>query len=182
MDARGAWAVSQGTDSERLLAFYRGGGVDAAGRTLEQILAWHDDMLEYVHDYVQWLFPLRIPSSFHREAPILDDEVVRQFLSGPVLRRALVRSLDRMLTFYGLTRRETADGPIIERAASFEQRRKVWLWPNNHNHLRLTRIVTCLRELGLWDEARALRSCLMEIAALEPGVVTAATLRYWASA
>jgi hypothetical protein len=46
----------------RLLDFYRGVGADTEGRRLEDILAWPDDDLEEVHDFIQWLFPLPEPS------------------------------------------------------------------------------------------------------------------------
>jgi len=169
-------------DAARLLRFYRGEGVDDAGRTLDQILAWDDAMLEYMHDYIQWLFPLRVPSSFHPEAPVLTDEVVGAFHADPTLRSALMRSLNRMLAFYGLKRGDRGGAGVIEPSDTFPERRRVWLRPNNHNHLRLTRILTCLRELGLPAEADALRRCLKRIAAENPGTVTDQTLRYWASA
>src|SRR5271170_564607 len=41
-----------------LVAFYRGGYTDNGG-TLDQMLSWDDARLESVHDYIQWLFPLR---------------------------------------------------------------------------------------------------------------------------
>ena len=53
------------------LDFYRGNGPDSEGRTLAEILAWSDDELEAVHDYIQWLFPLPEPSMFNADAPVL---------------------------------------------------------------------------------------------------------------
>jgi hypothetical protein len=44
-------------ESEELLAFYRGLAPDNRGRYLREILLWDDVDLEYVHDYIQWLFP-----------------------------------------------------------------------------------------------------------------------------
>jgi hypothetical protein len=43
----------------QLLAFYRGEGTDAEGRFLKDIWTWTDDDLEAVHDFIQWLFPLK---------------------------------------------------------------------------------------------------------------------------
>lgn len=43
----------------RLVAFYRGLETDIEGRLLKDILAWPDDDLEAVHDFIQCLFPSR---------------------------------------------------------------------------------------------------------------------------
>jgi len=54
-----------------LVNFYRGESRDAEGRFLEELLAWNDDELEEVHNFVQWLFPLPEPSQFNPDAPLL---------------------------------------------------------------------------------------------------------------
>lgn len=167
-------------ESMRLLAFFRGTGTDGAGRRLADVLAWDDEGLESHHDYIQWLFPLRTRSSVHPETPILDEAVIAEFHRDPELRRVLLSALDRMLSFYGLRRCTSPRGePIIEPSSDFEERRRNWLWPNNHNHLRLTRILTCLRILGLQPYAAALQKCLMRLAGENPGSVTDTTLRFW---
>ena len=48
--------------ADPIVTFYSG-GADDRGRTLEQILAWADDRLESVHDYIQWVFPTIAPSA-----------------------------------------------------------------------------------------------------------------------
>jgi hypothetical protein len=54
-----------------------------------------------------------------------------------------------------------------------------WLHAGNHNHLRLTRILTSLRLLGLDDQSRALFLCLEQIAGGHPHAISATTLDYW---
>ena len=56
--------------SDRLVNFHRGGR-DSEGRTLPGILAWDDDRLEAVHDYIQWVFPTRRPSGVNAAAPLV---------------------------------------------------------------------------------------------------------------
>jgi hypothetical protein len=46
------------------------GGMDHRQRTLDQALAWDDEMLESTHDYIQWWFPLAEPSAFNSHAPV----------------------------------------------------------------------------------------------------------------
>jgi hypothetical protein len=148
-----------------ILGFYRGGR-DDRGRRLEEILAWSGPRLEAVHDYIQWVFPLREPSGANPAAPVLTDEEVAAFAADPELRARLRGAYERMLRFYGLR----PPGP------------KPWLTPGNHNFLRLTRMLRSLRALGLEAEAREL---FAELAALyrEHGtVIGARTFEFWSRA
>ena len=154
---------------------------DTAGRTLEEILAWDDERLEAVHDYIQWLFPTRQPSGVNPFAPLVTADTVRAFTADQTLRQGLHHALDRMLRFYGLRRH--ADRIEID-AARFAARARTWLTPNNHNHLRLTRIIDSLSALGLRDDALALKQSLLEDVCAGPGVgrVSARTIEFWATA
>ncbi len=169
-------AVTRG-QADRIVAFYSG-GEDSEGRTLDDILAWDDERLEAVHDYIQWVFPTRQPSGVNPSAPTVTDETVRTFAADPELRTRLRRSFERMVAFYGLVRR----GARIELDdKGFPVRARVWLHPGNHNHLRLTRIMDSLATLGLRDDALALQRCLLEDACAAPGVgrVAARTMEFW---
>lgn len=122
------------------------------------MLRFDDASLEYTHDFIQWLFPLRERSGANPSAPRLDDAAVAAFRDRPELRAALRRAYDRMLTFY-----KSDLG---------------WLAPGNHNHLRLTRMMISLRTLGLEEEARELYAYVTGLAA-ERGGAPRDTLRYW---
>lgn len=162
-----------------LLTFYRGDAPDSRGRTLDEIWSWDDDRLESVHDYIQWMFPLSIRSGANPAAPVLGPITIEAFGSSEALRERLGRSLRVMLRFYGLEETRTGGALHIVRGTRFPGRARVWLSPGNHNHLRLTRIMTSLSELGLSAQARALRECLEQIAADFPARVTPTTLAYW---
>jgi hypothetical protein len=165
-----------------LLAFYRGEAPDWNGRRLEEIWSWPDERLEAVHDYIQWMFPLSVPSGANPTAPILGPISIGAFATSDELRERLERSLRVMLRFYGLEEARTAGALHILRTDHFTGRARVWLSPGNHNHLRLTRIMISLSELGLPTQARALWECLSQIAADFPDRVTPATLEYWRAA
>lgn len=145
----------------RIVAFYEGTGRDDRGRTLDDVLRFDDASLEYTHDFIQWLFPLRERSGANPGAPRLDDATVAAFRSRTELRAALRRSYDRMLAFY------KAD--------------LGWLTLGNHNHLRLTRMMLSLRALGLESEAQELYGYVTELAS-QRGGVSDDTLRYWRAA
>lgn len=171
--------------NDRAVSFYSG-GVDHRGRTLDQILAWPDEELEVVHDYIQWVFPTVAPSGVNRSAPLVTDATRESFAESPELREALRRSLDRMLSFYGLRREAggSGDSRIVIDEPRFSQRAREWLRPGNHNHLRLTRIMQSLSSLGLAAEAAALQRCLVSDVYDGPGRdrITRYTYERWIAA
>ena len=161
-----------------LLEFYAGRGPDDRGRRIENIWAFSNDELESVHDYIQWLFPLAEGSAFNPRAPLLDAETIELFRSDAVLRKNVDRSLRVMLAFYGLA----IAGREILRVPTFGERSKTWLRPQNHNFLRLTRVLRSLTILGHGERARQLLDCLIAIDEKVPGVIGDSTLRYWRDA
>ncbi len=163
------------------VAFYSG-GPDSERRTLEEIWSWPDRRLEAVHDYIQWMFPTVQPSGVNPDAPLVTSRTIEAFTAQPALRDRLRRSLDRMLSFYGLRRAAPPGGDRIEiDPQRFPERAANWLHPGNHNHLRLTRIMDSLSTLGLAADARALRRCLLEDVCEGPGRqrVTPSTMEFW---
>ena len=165
-------------DPSKLIAFYRGTGRDAAGRTIAEIWAWDARRLEMVHDYIQWLFPLPEASRFNPDAPRLTVEDAHHFRDADLQDR-LARSRDLMLAFFGLE----FDGTSVRRATAFSDRAANWLTPLNHNHLRLTRILLSLGYLNQSSEAGALLACLLNIADHEgKSAVTARTRAFWVEA
>jgi hypothetical protein len=170
---------------DRVVWFYSG-GADNRGRTLDEIVAWQDDDLEAVHDYIQWMFPTVAPSGVNPSAPLVTGRTIAAFTARPGLRDALRRSLDRMLSFYGLRRDTDPSGASrisIDRPR-FNHRAREWLRPGNHNHLRLTRIMQSLSALGLAAEAKALQRCLLTDVYEGPGRdrITDDTVEFWMAA
>ncbi len=76
----------------RLTEFYRGNDSDIEKRTLAALWAYPDEELESTHDFIQWMFPLREPSGFNVNAPLLTDADITEFRSDPKLRENLLRS------------------------------------------------------------------------------------------
>ncbi len=161
-----------------ILAFYDGSGTDAAGRTIAEIWAWDHRRLEMVHDYIQWLFPLPEPSRFNPDAPILSTTDMSAFQRDAGLQARVHRSLDVMLDFLGLGRKEG----VVIRSTRFTPALD-WLSPANHNHLRLTRILLFLKHAGLKRDAEALLACLDDIASQEGAEkILPQTLKFWRDA
>jgi len=164
-----------------IVAFYRDGATDDRNRTLAQILAWDDDHLEDIHDFIQWLFPLPEISGANPSAPTLDADTVAAFRATPEMQQRLRQSMDRMLRFYGFAW-STSQPLSIIRAPDFKARSQNWLHPMNHNHLRLTRILRSTLLLGLASESKALFHALNALYREYPDKIPARTHAFWSSA
>jgi hypothetical protein len=165
-------------DRHPLIAFYRDGACDDSGRTLAEILAWEDEQLEAVHDFIQWLFPLPERSGANPSAPVLDRDTIDTFHATPATRDRLRQAFQRMLRFYGLRWNDSS----VERADNFRERTENWLWPGNHNHLRLTRILRSTLLLGLESESKALFHALNAIYREFPDRISSRTHAFWSDA
>lgn len=169
--------------SEPIIAFYAGERPDSEGRMIEEIWAWDYQRLEYVHDFIQWLFPLKQRSGVNPNAPLVNDKVIEVFISNELLRARLIRSLKQMLKFYGLQCIERVDGSIeIARSNEYEERKENWVTCHNHNYLRLTRILVSLSLLGAARYSRALFECLDRIYKEESSRIGNTTYSYWENA
>jgi Opioid growth factor receptor (OGFr) conserved region len=166
-----------------IISFYSGKTPDNRGRFLRDIQQWPDHRLESVHDFIQWMFPLREPSGVNPDAPLLDKTAIAEFRSRPDLQENLRQSWLRMLKFYGFVADSSSDW-AVRPAPNFTERAKNWLTPYNHNHLRITRILKCLRALGLETEAQAFFGALSAIhhSRQFAGTISPVTFEYWQSA
>ncbi len=168
--------------SDPILDFYRG-SPDARGRTLDEILAWDDERLEDVHDYIQWLFPTSRRSDYNPFAPVLTESTIAAFRADPALRARLRDSFLRMLRFYGFEVLVVRGHELVRRAANWPVRSPLWLGPGDHNHLRITRILDSLSTLGLVAEATAFLRALEELEEDGQGRdIDAETFEYWRGA
>ncbi|MDI1327257.1 MAG: opioid growth factor receptor-related protein [Brevundimonas sp.] len=145
-----------------ITAFLEGEGRDARGRTLFDVLAMDNAALESHHDFIQWLFPLREPSRAVPDAPVLTDADVETIRESGMAQIALAAATDRMDAFY----RATHD----------------WLMPNDHNHLRITRIIRSLRLLVGDNEADAFKAAILSRVETTRAPVSARSRGYWMTA
>ncbi len=145
-----------------IVEFLEGRGMDAAGRTLSAVLTMGNADLEHRHDFIQWLFPLCEPSNAVPGSPVLDGQDVDAIRNSGRAQANLTAAVERMSSFYGQTTR--------------------WLVANDHNHLRITRIVKSLRLLAGDRPADAFRRGILERVDAARAPVNAVTRRYWAQA
>lgn len=163
---------------------------DEEGRTLSSILTWPDSKLEKCHDYIQQIFPLPEQSPNNPSAPLISYEIFSTFRQRADLRDQLRRSFVRILSFYGLEQRISAtdsgrtEDVVLEivKAPNFDEASRRWVIQFDHNHLRITRIIRCLRVLGLEQEAEAFFITLANVNQSCVGKISKSSLIFWARA
>lgn len=149
-----------------------------------QLMHFTDGQLESKHDYIQYAFPIKTPSGFNPIAPILSKKEIKWINreNGLKARINLKNMFIRMLQFYGFTLIETPEIIKCEYSSAFSERAKNWLTPNNHNFLRITRILISLQLLGLSEYAMAFYRILDELYSMIPDIISKKTYKYWTNA
>mmetsp|Transcript_115111 Transcript_115111/g.245984 ORF Transcript_115111/g.245984 Transcript_115111/m.245984 type:complete len:217 (+) Transcript_115111:2-652(+) len=170
-----------GASAEDFLKFYRGEGADSSGRTLEEIWKWDDEELEHVHDWVQWVFPSDEESMFNPFAPEFPPELQEKVKKDVKIMANLRKSFDVYLAFMGFHYDE--EKRIVERTDAFEIKARNWLqvmFGPNHNWLRLSRVLNCMRLVGETDRKDALYMALERVY-VEGRIPSrfSVTLEYW---
>lgn len=145
-----------------IIAFYEG-AKNPDGRTLQQVLSWDDRQLEDVHDWVQWVFPNRERSKFHPDAPLMDDEAAA-YLSSPEMKAVVVSAVSR-----------------FERFLQIQEESPHWLKRGNHNHLRITRLLKFMMEVGMQHDAEVLLKRLEELYEDNAHLISIFTISLWTS-
>lgn len=169
----------------RITEFYSGTLRHPGGATIEEIWQWNHGQLEYVHSYIQWLFPLPETSWAVPDSPVLSTKDIERFRASPELRGRVARSLEVMLGFYGfrLGRLPEPPGrPRIEPTEAFAERARHWLTTGNHNFLRITRILRSLTLLGLGDEAAEFFAVLQRVYLKNSDRIGPVSYEYWKNA
>lgn len=152
-------AQSSGSGAVR---FLKGETADPRGRTVAHILSFSDNELERCHNYIQWLFPLNEPSVAVPGSPVLSRGDIRAIRKSEKAQANMRAARERMQMFY----------------AGNDH----WLCSNDHNHLRITRIIQSLRLLVGDDEANDFRNTILALVASGGNRVNSRSLQFWTEA
>jgi len=165
-----------------IIEFYNGQIVHPKGFTLGYIWEWPDSVLESEHTYIQWLFPLMTTSQYVRSSPTITSDEISVFEASPDLRSRLLKSLLVMLKFYGFSISEAKDKkgmPTIGQGSDFFYKKDKWLSSQNHNMMRISRILSSLSLLGLGEYAIAFHNALLRTNEEYPGNMSKTTIEIW---
>jgi hypothetical protein len=169
----------------RITDFYSGKLKHPKGFSISDVLGWDYGKLEFEHTYIQWLFPLPERSKAEPDSPILSNGEIKRFAEGEDLRNTLRRSFEMLLGFYGFSLRYIQDAPrlpLVKPSEEFTERAKRWLSANNHNYLRITRILRSLTLLGLAAEAKEFFAALQRVYLTNTEKIGSYTYNYWRNA
>eukprot|EP01100_Stratorugosa_tubuloviscum_P001507 TRINITY_DN1333_c3_g1_i1.p1 TRINITY_DN1333_c3_g1~~TRINITY_DN1333_c3_g1_i1.p1 ORF type:complete len:263 (+),score=77.26 TRINITY_DN1333_c3_g1_i1:48-791(+) len=104
------------------------------------------ELLEEHHSYIQWLFPVYESSGVNFEAKPLTYEEAKKIRENIECSTRVLKSYKMMLNFYGFKLVDKENGKI-KKSDEWEDRFDN-LNQNQHNSLRINRILTSLGELG----------------------------------
>jgi hypothetical protein len=145
-----------------IVGFLEGVTPDNRGRLLSHIHQFSDEQMETTHDYIQWLFPTDQPSQSNYNAPVLspfDIEDLQQ------------------------SKRAVANIKIsAERFLGFLSRHNYWISRYNHNHLRITRVITSLRLLAGDDDADQFLASILALVKGKEGQIGQKPIQFWMQA
>jgi len=145
-----------------LIAFLKNEETDFKGRSLTDIWAYSDSQIEANHDFIQLLFPLNKPSkhSFHG-VYLNDDAQVIEIKNNKAIQVNILTSANWFLMF-------------LDRVDQ-------WRVGYNHNQLRITRIIECLRLLINNYEADKFYKDVLTILGSD-SKINEKTFKFWAEA
>ena len=133
--------------------------------------AWH---LELAHDYIQRIFPLQEKSEFS-DAPLITDAEIKAISESETAKENIRAVYQKMLWFWKINdvylQKWNCPAPI-----------RLWNKPNNHNCLRMTRVLKSLKLLGMEQEYQDFSARISYILSLrEEGLVRISdiTARIW---
>ena len=144
------------------IGFFLNNETNSNGVSFNDIQLYTLEELEKKHDYIQWIFPLLEPSQFHKNSPIVSQELVDVLKHDTIFKRNMHKSFDLMKFFYCNTTH--------------------WMKENDHNLLRITRIIKSLSLFGLDGLAEQFFDMISIICANNNFQIPKKTSEFWIDA
>lgn len=161
----------------QLTDFLEGKGTDHQSRYIHDIWAFDHRHLEYIHDFIQWIFPLEVKSQYCKSAAVLTREDFDYCQNSALIQENQLKSLDLMLEYYGLYRK----GKEIFAQENLNIRDHIWLKRGGHNQLRITRMIRSLALCGNEEVAQSLQRVVIHYGTTI-GSVQPKTMEFWQNA
>ena len=146
----------------QILNFLEGKMPDNSGRFISDIHCFPDYKIEKTHNFIQWLFPLAVPSYAVPGSPVLEKEEIKKIRKSKIALENLYKSAD----WY----------------ANFLSRNEFCKKPNDHNHRRITRVIRSLRLLGNAEEAENFKIDVQDMLGDQYFNIPPDTKKFWEEA
>ena len=135
---------------------------DFQGRFLSDIWNFSDDEIEDNHDFIQLMFPLDKPSeAIDHNIYLKDQNEFLKIQSDLIVKKNIIKSKDWFMELL--------------------KRNNQWRSYSDHNQLRITRIIECLRLLISDQEADLFYSTIISMVGID-NEINEITLDYWSNA
>ena len=145
-----------------LITFLKDQEPDFNVRFLSDIWNFRDIDIERNHNFIQILFPLEIRSNNVSHHYYIDSpQLLSDLINDDLVRENIIKSSKWFLKFLS--------------------RNDHWKTSQNHNHLRITRIIKCLRLIISDEEADNFYDEVLEILG-NNNLINKKTLEFWAEA
>ena len=122
-------------------------------------MAEDDEYWERTHNFIQWLFPLDEESRSVRGSPVLVEENMLAIRESESARNNLQRSVTRYKDFLASTTN--------------------WRSGYDHNHLRISRVIKCLRLLVSDEEVNTFKYWVAGQLGDQIDLINSESKRYW---
>ena len=142
--------------------FLRNEEPDFKGRFLNDIWKYTDEEIEYNHDFIQLTFPLNKPSkAVFNNLYLKSIEEIDMLKHDHLVQKNIIESRNWFINFL--------------------KNNNQWKSYSDHNQLRITRVIECLRLLISDKEANNFYSEILDIVGQYPKI-NATTLKFWKDA
>lgn len=135
---------------------------DFKGRFLQDIWNFTDDQIEHNHDFIQLIFPLNKPSqAVTNDLFLKSQEEINTLREDAIIKQNILISKDWFTTFL--------------------KNNNKWKSYSDHNQLRITRIIECLRLLVSDQKANQFYQDIIKMLGSK-NKVNNKTLKFWKNA
>jgi len=162
-----------------IIGFYEGVVKNQEGYTIDDIISYDvfsDEKLEENHCYIQWIFPLPEKSKTVPDSPVLRKSDIKTFNNRPDLQNKMRTMFNIMLNFYGLN---ICENKVKTARGEWHLRYPVWLTTNNHNFLRISRMLKSMKLLGLKHESQMFYDFLCVLYGYNKNTIGPVTKEFW---
>ena len=145
-----------------LITFLKDQEPDFNVRFLSDIWNFRDIDIERNHDFIQILFPLEIRSNNTSHHYYIDSpELLSDLINDDLVKENIIKSSKWFLNFLN--------------------RNEHWKKSQDHNHLRITRIIKCIRLIVSDEEADNFYDDVLELLG-NNNLINKRTLEFWSEA
>ena len=142
-----------------VLAFMEHHGTDHKKRKLLDVIEQDDHFWEHEYDFIQWLFPLDEKSMAVPNSPVIREPEITFIKESVVAQTSLDTSIARYKEFLTLN--------------------QGWHTAHDHNHLRITRVLKCLKLLRDVESAQQFKYWVASELGDSIDIINAKTQQYW---